>query len=90
MKVDKKKKAEVDSNKQYVSELLAILMHSSEANQQKLANIGGIETILQAIAVYKNRCGYCVLFSEECDAQSIVCEAIVGTVILTAVRKDLN
>ena len=51
----KNKKAEVDSNKQYMSELLAILMQHSEANQRSLADANGIEIILQAIAAYKNR-----------------------------------
>ena len=52
----KNKNAEVDSNKQYVSELLAILMQQSEANQRKLAESNGIDIVLQAIARYKNRC----------------------------------
>jgi len=51
----KQKNAEVDSNKQYVSELLAILMQRSGANQRRLAETGGIDTVLRAIAKYKNR-----------------------------------
>ena len=45
----------MDSNKQYVSELLAILMQRSGANQKRLAETGGIDTVLRAIARYKNR-----------------------------------
>ena len=52
----KNKKVDVDSNKQYISELLAILMQHSEANQRSLADSNGIEIILQGIAAYKNKC----------------------------------
>ncbi len=52
----KQRGGEVDSNKQYTSELLAILMQHSEKNQTRLGETGGIDTILQAIAQYKNRC----------------------------------
>ena len=45
----------MDSNKQYTSELLAILMQHSEKNQTRLGEANGIDTILQAIAYYKNR-----------------------------------
>lgn len=59
----KQKNAEVDSNKQYVSELLAILMQRSGSNQRRLAETGGIDTVLRAIARYKNRCeGYVTQF----------------------------
>jgi beta-catenin-like protein 1 len=53
----KQRGGEVDSNKQYTSELLAILMQHSEKNQTRLGDANGIDTILQAIAYYKNRCG---------------------------------
>jgi beta-catenin-like protein 1 len=51
----KQRGGEVDSNKQYTSELLAILMQHSEKNQARLGEANGIDTILQAIAYYKNR-----------------------------------
>ena len=53
----KQRGGEVDTNKQYTSELLAILMQHSEANQQRLGAAAGIDTILQAISYYKNRWG---------------------------------
>lgn len=46
---------EFDSNKQYASELLAILLQGSAANQQALVDADGIELLLQAISVFKNR-----------------------------------
>lgn len=51
----KQRAAPVDSNKQYTSELLAILMQHSESNQVALGAQGGIDIVLQAIAYYKNR-----------------------------------
>lgn len=39
---------EFDSNKQYTAELLAILLQSSQKNQQKLADANGIDVLLQA------------------------------------------
>lgn len=51
----KQRGGEVDSNKQYASEVLAILMQHSESNQAALGALGGIDVILQAIAYYKNR-----------------------------------
>ena len=38
---------EFDSNKQYTSELLAILIQTSPKNQQRLADMNGIDAILQ-------------------------------------------
>ena len=38
---------EFDSNKQYASELLSILLQSSPANQQALVDADGIELLLQ-------------------------------------------
>lgn len=38
---------EFDSNKQYASELLSILLQSSAANQQALVDADGIELLLQ-------------------------------------------
>ena len=41
------KQREFDSNKQYASEVLAILLQSSPANQQALVDADGIELLLQ-------------------------------------------
>ena len=41
------KQREFDSNKQYASEVLAILLQSSSANQQALVDADGIELLLQ-------------------------------------------
>ncbi|KAF9954086.1 hypothetical protein BGZ72_004917 [Mortierella alpina] len=44
-----------DSNKQYCSELLAILLQSSSGNRKKLGELGGIDDLLQLLAVYKRK-----------------------------------
>ncbi|KAF9095892.1 hypothetical protein BGX23_012438 [Mortierella sp. AD031] len=44
-----------DSNKQYCSELLAILLQSSSANRKKLGEMGGIDDLLQLLAAYKRK-----------------------------------
>ncbi|KAF9931991.1 hypothetical protein FBU30_009170 [Linnemannia zychae] len=44
-----------DSNKQYCSELLAILLQSSSANRKKLGEISGIDDLLQLLATYKRK-----------------------------------
>ncbi|XP_076954969.1 uncharacterized protein LOC143629626 [Bidens hawaiensis] len=46
---------EFDSNKQYASELLAILLQSSAANQKRLGGMNGVDVVLQAVAMYKSR-----------------------------------
>ncbi|KAK9115681.1 hypothetical protein Sjap_014628 [Stephania japonica] len=46
---------EFDSNKQYASELLAILLQNSAANQKRLGQINGVDVVLQAVAMYKSR-----------------------------------
>lgn len=51
----KQRATPVDSNKQYTSELLAILMQHSEKNRAALGAQAGIDIVLQAIAYYKNR-----------------------------------
>lgn len=43
---------EFDSNKQYASELLAILLQGSAANQQALVDADGIELLLQVWAAH--------------------------------------
>ncbi|KAG0204387.1 hypothetical protein BGX28_003639 [Mortierella sp. GBA30] len=44
-----------DSNKQYCSELLAILLQSSSDNRKKLGELGGIDDLLQLLAIYKRK-----------------------------------
>ncbi|KAI8604008.1 DUF1716-domain-containing protein [Dissophora ornata] len=44
-----------DSNKQYCSELLAILLQSSSDNRKALGKMGGIDDLLQFLAVYKRK-----------------------------------
>lgn len=44
-----------DGNKLYCSEILAILLQSSTGNRIKLGFIEGIDTMLQALALYKRR-----------------------------------
>lgn len=45
---------EMDSNKLYASELLAILLQGSAANQRRFAAAGGVDSVLvQAIAPYR-------------------------------------
>lgn len=46
---------EFDSNKQYASEILAILLQSSTANQKKLGQMNGVDVVLQAVAMYKSK-----------------------------------
>ncbi|KAI7744534.1 hypothetical protein M8C21_016208 [Ambrosia artemisiifolia] len=53
--VGKIKVREFDSNKQYASELLAILLQSSAANQKRLGQMNGVDVVLQAVAMYKSR-----------------------------------
>nr|GMC91396.1 beta-catenin-like protein 1 [Ipomoea batatas]GMC96877.1 beta-catenin-like protein 1 [Ipomoea batatas] len=46
---------EFDSNKQYASEILAILLQNSSANQKRLGQMNGVDAILQAVAAYKSK-----------------------------------
>ncbi|CAA2999619.1 beta-catenin 1 [Olea europaea subsp. europaea] len=46
---------EFDSNKQYASEILAILLQNSTANQKRFGQMNGVDTLLQAVAMYKSR-----------------------------------
>lgn len=46
---------EFDSNKQYASEILAILLQNSTANQRRLGQMNGVDVVLQAVALYKSR-----------------------------------
>ncbi|GJJ68235.1 beta-catenin-like protein 1 [Entomortierella parvispora] len=44
-----------DSNKQYCSEILSILLQSSSDNRKKLGELGGIDDLLQLLATYKRK-----------------------------------
>ncbi|KAL5983171.1 hypothetical protein ACLOJK_017254 [Asimina triloba] len=46
---------EFDSNKQYASEILAILLQNSTANQKRVGQMNGVDVVLQAVAWYKSR-----------------------------------
>ncbi|GAX82009.1 hypothetical protein CEUSTIGMA_g9437.t1 [Chlamydomonas eustigma] len=46
---------EFDSNKLEASELLAILVQGNERIQKRIGEIGGIDTLLQCVAMYKSR-----------------------------------
>lgn len=46
---------EFDGNKQYASEILAILLQTSAGNQKRLGGMNGVDVVLQAVAMYKSR-----------------------------------
>lgn len=46
---------EFEGIKQYSSEILAILLQNSTANQKKLGQLNGVDVMLQAVAMYKSR-----------------------------------
>ncbi|KAK9733001.1 hypothetical protein RND81_04G037400 [Saponaria officinalis] len=46
---------EFDGNKQYASEILAILLQNSVANQKRLGQMNGVDVVLQAISMYKSK-----------------------------------
>ncbi|KAH7280224.1 hypothetical protein KP509_37G056700 [Ceratopteris richardii] len=46
---------EFDSNKLYASEILAILLQNSAVNQRRVGQLNGVDTILQAVALYKSK-----------------------------------
>lgn len=46
---------EFDSNKLYASEILAILLQNSSLNQRRVGQLNGVDTILQAVALYKSK-----------------------------------
>ncbi|KAG2427002.1 hypothetical protein HXX76_012786 [Chlamydomonas incerta] len=49
------KRREFDTNKQYASEILAILMQGSVSNQAKLGSENGIDLLLTCVAQYKSK-----------------------------------
>ncbi|XP_065029118.1 uncharacterized protein LOC135652214 [Musa acuminata AAA Group] len=46
---------EFDANKQYASEIMAILLQNSPTNQKRLGQMNGVDAVLQAVALYKSR-----------------------------------
>eukprot|EP00249_Psilotum_nudum_P019647 c27357_g1_i1 orf=282-1895(-) len=46
---------EFDGNKLYSSEILAILLQNITINQRRVGQLNGVDTILQAVALYKSR-----------------------------------
>ncbi|KAF0536947.1 DUF1716-domain-containing protein [Gigaspora margarita] len=44
-----------DSNRQYCSEILAILLQNSRANRLKLGELSGVDTLLQVLNAYKRK-----------------------------------
>uniref|UniRef100_A0A2P2K8M8 Uncharacterized protein MANES_02G082200 n=1 Tax=Rhizophora mucronata TaxID=61149 RepID=A0A2P2K8M8_RHIMU len=53
--VGKIKIRDFDSNKQYASEILAILLQNSTANQKRFGQMNGVDVLLQAVAMYKSK-----------------------------------
>ena len=52
--LDRLKTREFEGNKQYVAELLAILLQTSTENQRRVAAANGIDILLQALAPYRS------------------------------------
>ena len=50
-----KKEAIVGQNKQYATEVLAILLQSSAANRKKFTEIDGMDLFLQVLSAYRKR-----------------------------------
>ncbi|KMT13315.1 hypothetical protein BVRB_4g084580 [Beta vulgaris subsp. vulgaris] len=46
---------EFDGSKEYASEILAILLQNSTANQKRLGQMNGVDVMLQAVAMYKSK-----------------------------------
>jgi beta-catenin-like protein 1 len=45
----------VSQNKQYSAEILEILLQSSSANRARVADLDGVDTLLQAVSAYRKR-----------------------------------
>ena len=45
----------MDSTKLSATEVLSMLLQDSEANQKKIGSMNGIDSLLQAIAPFKNK-----------------------------------
>jgi len=53
--IDRISQKEFDSNKQYCSEILAILLQNSSANRIKFCELNGVICLLKSLSVYKRR-----------------------------------
>jgi beta-catenin-like protein 1 len=51
----KVRESPVSQNKQYAAEVLAILLQSSSANRKRLADMDGVDTLLQIVSSYRRR-----------------------------------
>ena len=50
-----RRESTVGQNKQYAAEILAILLQSSAANQERFNELNGIDTFLQLLSAYRKR-----------------------------------
>ncbi|KAJ1281756.1 hypothetical protein BS78_04G330000 [Paspalum vaginatum] len=94
---------EFDANKQYASEILAILLQNSPANQKRLGQINGVDALLQAVAMYKSRdpktsdeeemlenlfdCLCCVLMPPENKERFVKAEGVELMIIIMKQKK---
>ncbi|WVZ73006.1 hypothetical protein U9M48_021377 [Paspalum notatum var. saurae] len=94
---------EFDANKQYASEILAILLQNSPANQKRLGQINGVDGLLQAVAMYKSRdpktsdeeemlenlfdCLCCVLMPPENKERFVKAEGVELMIIIMKQKK---
>lgn len=95
---------EYDPNKQYASEILAILLQNSMANQKRLGQMNGVDAILQAVAMYKSRdpknqneeemlenlfdCLCCLLMPEENKERFMKSEGVELMIIIMKQKKS--
>lgn len=94
---------EFEANKQYASEILAILLQNSPANQKRLGQINGVDGLLQAVAMYKSRdpktsdeeemlenlfdCLCCVLMPPENKERFVKAEGVELMIIIMKQKK---
>lgn len=100
----KYKVREFDGNKQYASEMLAILLQGSTANQKRLGAMNGVDALLQAVAAYKSRdprspdeaemlenlfdCLCCVLMPMENKERFVKAEGVELMIIIMKQKKS--
>uniref|UniRef100_A0A7N0UXI7 Beta-catenin-like protein 1 N-terminal domain-containing protein n=1 Tax=Kalanchoe fedtschenkoi TaxID=63787 RepID=A0A7N0UXI7_KALFE len=94
---------EFDGNKQYASEILAILLQNSTANQKRLGQMNGVDVVLQAVAMYKSRdpkssdeeemvenlfdCLCCLLMPLENKERFVIAEGVELMIIIMKQKK---
>ncbi|KAF8398803.1 hypothetical protein HHK36_014663 [Tetracentron sinense] len=102
--LSKIKVREFDGNKQYASEILAILLQNSTANQRRLGQMNGVDVVLQAVALYKSRdprssdeeemvenlfdCLCCLLMPMENKERFVKAEGVELMIIITKQKKS--